>query len=289
MESIDIRSLERLRNLHLNIKRSFSVNEGKRRTSRKGRSAEFSGYREYIPGDDMRYVDWNAYARLDKMYIKEYMEEREGRVNILLDTSKSMDFGEHLKSTLMSELTLALSYIASNGKDAVYVTDLGNVSNTFRVPSGNNGLLMLKKWLENVQVKGSVNISDSIKRINIGRGGSVFILSDFMDENFADRERDIIKYLQYKNMEVSFVHILSEEEVNIDLTGAYDFYDSENEGANVRVTLDTQTISQYEKALDNYIKKIKTNALSSGATYYLCTTKDTFDKVIFETMRTIFI
>ena len=90
MQTMDIRGLERYRRLHLNIRRSLSQGEGTRRSSSKGRSAEFSGYREYIPGDDMRYVDWNAYARLDKLYIKEFMEEREGRVNIYLDTSRSM-------------------------------------------------------------------------------------------------------------------------------------------------------------------------------------------------------
>ena len=120
MQTIDLHELERLRGLKLNIRRTLSYNEGARRSSSKGRSAEFSGYREYIPGDDMRYVDWNAYARLDKLYIKEYMEEREGRVNIYLDTSRSMEFGEKLKSTLMAELTEAISYVALSGRDSVW-------------------------------------------------------------------------------------------------------------------------------------------------------------------------
>ena len=125
MQTIDLRELEKLNMLKLSIKRSLSQGEGLRRSSAKGRSAEFSGYREYIPGDDMRYVDWNAFARLDKLYIKEFMEEKEGRVNIYLDTSRSMEFGEKLKSTLMSELTESISYIASSGRDSVFITDLG--------------------------------------------------------------------------------------------------------------------------------------------------------------------
>ena len=78
MQTIDLRELEKLNMLKLSIKRSLSQGEGLRRSSAKGRSAEFSGYREYIPGDDMRYVDWNAFARLDKLYIKEFMEEKRG-------------------------------------------------------------------------------------------------------------------------------------------------------------------------------------------------------------------
>ena len=118
MQTIEIQELEALRNLKLNIKRTVSYNEGFRRSNAKGRSAEFSGYREYIPGDDMRYVDWNAYARLDKLYIKEYMEEREGRVNIYLDTSRSMQFA--LKKSLRTGG--GLSFIISDFMDEDFLS-----------------------------------------------------------------------------------------------------------------------------------------------------------------------
>ena len=93
MRTVNIDGLAGLTRLRFTIKNKVvSQYEGGRRSNIKGRSTEFSGYREYIPGDDMRYVDWNAYGRLDKLYIKEYMEEREGVINIFLDTSRSMDY-----------------------------------------------------------------------------------------------------------------------------------------------------------------------------------------------------
>ncbi len=85
---------------------------GNRKSVQKGVSAEFSDFREYMPGDDLRRLDWNVYARLNRMYIREYMEEKEAYVTILLDTSASMEYGEHKKSELATMLAAVVAYIA---------------------------------------------------------------------------------------------------------------------------------------------------------------------------------
>ena len=288
MQTLDIRGLEKYRRLHLNIKRSLSQGEGTRKSSAKGRSAEFSGYREYIPGDDMRYVDWNAYARLDKLYIKEFMEEREGRVNIFLDTSHSMEFGEKLKSTLMAELTEIISYIAMNGRDAVYVTDLADISAPLRVQSGKNGMVILDKWLQARKPSDRIDIADALKRAARSRGGMTFILSDFMDEDFASSEVDVLKYFRYYGTEVMLIHILSEEEMNINLNGAYRFIDSEDENKDIRLTLNRRTISEYDDALKEYIKLLQVNAGKAGASYMLCKTGEKTETIMYEQMTHIF-
>ena len=270
---MDIRRLERYRRLHLNIRRSLSQGEGTRRSSSKGRSAEFSGYREYIPGDDMRYVDWNAYARLDKLYIKEFMEEREGRVNIYLDTSRSMEFGEKLKSTLMAELTAIISFIAISGRDAVYVTNLADISKTIKVQPGKNGMVILDRWL---------------KKAHRTRGGLTFIMSDFMDEEFASVEADVLKYFRFFGTEVMLIHILSKEELEIDMNGAYRFVDSEDESKYVRLSLDRRTIGEYNEALSNYIKLLKVNAAKAGASYVLCNTNENVETIVYEKLKMVF-
>ena len=289
MQTIDLHELEKMRQLQLNIKRSLSSSEGARRSSAKGRSAEFSGYREYIPGDDMRYVDWNAYARLDKLFIKEYMEEKEGRVNIYLDTSRSMEFGRKLKSTLMAEITEVISFTALSGRDAVYVTDLKNPAYTFRVPAGNTGIRILKKWLEDIKPDGSISIYSSLKKAIRSRGGLGFVISDFMDEGFLDSEEDIIKLFGIRNIRPVFLQILSEEELEIEETGNFQFIDSESESKEVRLTLDNRTIRDYKKALDEYTKQIKSKALSAGAGAVLCSTGAPLSKIIFEDLREYFI
>ena len=288
MQTMDIRGLERYRRLHLNIRRSLSQGEGTRRSSSKGRSAEFSGYREYIPGDDMRYVDWNAYARLDKLYIKEFMEEREGRVNIYLDTSRSMEFGEKLKSTLMAELTEIISYIAISGRDAVYVTNLSDISKTIKVQPGKNGMVMLDKWLQNQQPSNRIDIGGALKKAHRTRGGMTFIMSDFMDEEFASVETDILKYFRFFGTEVMLIHILSKEEMEIDMKGAYRFVDSEDENKDVRLSLDRRTIGEYNEALSNYIKLLKVNAAKAGASYVLCNTNENVETIVYEKLKIVF-
>ena len=288
MQTMDIRGLERYRRLHLNIRRSLSQGEGTRRSSSKGRSAEFSGYREYIPGDDMRYVDWNAYARLDRLYIKEFMEEREGRVNIYLDTSRSMEFGEKLKSTLMAELTEIISYIAISGRDAVYVTNLSDISKTIKVQPGKNGMVILDRWLRDQKPSVRINIGESLKKAHRTRGGMTFIMSDFMDEEFASVETDILKYFRFFGSEVMLIHILSKEEMEIDMNGAYRFVDSEDENKDVRLSLDRRTIGEYNEALSNYIKLLKVNAAKAGASYVLCNTNENVETIVYEKLKIVF-
>lgn len=288
MQTMDIRGLERYRRLHLNIRRSLSQGEGTRRSSSKGRSAEFSGYREYIPGDDMRYVDWNAYARLDKLYIKEFMEEREGRVNIYLDTSRSMEFGEKLKSTLMAELTAIISFIAISGRDAVYVTNLADISKTIKVQPGKNGMVILDRWLRDQKPSVRINIGESLKKAHRTRGGMTFIMSDFMDEEFASVEADVLKYFRFFGTEVMLIHILSKEELEIDMNGAYRFVDSEDESKDVRLSLDRRTIGEYNEALSNYIKLLKVNAAKAGASYVLCNTNENVETIVYEKLKIVF-
>ncbi|MCR5542783.1 MAG: DUF58 domain-containing protein [Eubacterium sp.] len=285
MKTINLSELERLRRLKLNIKRSTSAGEGLRRSSAKGQSAEFSGYREYIPGDDMRYVDWNAYARLDKLFIKEYMEEKEGRVNIYLDTSKSMEFGDKLKSTLMAEITQAISFVAISNRDSVYVTDLGDSNNTIRVPSGQTGMVSLEKWLGKITPSGRIDLKEALKKSIKKSGGISIVLSDFMDEDFLGNEESIIRLFMYHRSKAVFVHILSEEEMNITDIGAFQFIDSEDEAREVRVTLDRGTIKDYDTALKNYIRDIKKKIVAADMEYVLCRTDEPLQKIIFENMR----
>ena len=114
-------------NLSINLKLS-SGTQG-RKSKAKGVSVEFSDYREYMPGDDFRRIDWNAYGRFDKFFIKVFMEEREGIFNFFLDKSKSMDYGKENKKNMALKIVAALSYVALNNLDRVNINlmDSGNI------------------------------------------------------------------------------------------------------------------------------------------------------------------
>ena len=97
--------------------KSSLVTSGNRKSVQKGTSSEFFDFREYMPGDDLRRMDWNAYARLDKLYIREYMEEKAAVVSVLVDTSASMDYGAHSKAELAKDLAGAVGFLALNNMD----------------------------------------------------------------------------------------------------------------------------------------------------------------------------
>src|SRR5208337_467280 len=114
-----IRRLEQLELLA--TRRAKSSAKGERRSRARGQSVEFADYREYVPGDDLRYLDWNLYGRLERLFLKLYEEERELPVRIFLDASESMTFGEPRKFDFARQIAAALGYVALCGFDRVSV------------------------------------------------------------------------------------------------------------------------------------------------------------------------
>ena len=119
-----LRSLERL---SLVSKRAYAgAIKGEKRSTRRGVSVEFADYRDYVPGDDLRYLDWNVYGRLDRLLVKLFVEEEDLRVYLLLDRSRSMGFGEPSKFDHARRLIAALAYLALAGLDRVTVATFGD-------------------------------------------------------------------------------------------------------------------------------------------------------------------
>src|SRR5438128_1460943 len=105
----------------LAARRAKSAARGERRSRARGQSVEFADYRNYVPGDDFRYLDWNLYGRLERLFLKLYEEERELPVRIFLDASESMTFGEPRKFAFARQIAAAIGYVALLGFDRVRV------------------------------------------------------------------------------------------------------------------------------------------------------------------------
>src|SRR6478672_9934068 len=105
----------------LAARRAKSSAKGERRSRARGQSVEFADYRNYVQGDDFRYLDWNLYGRLDRLFLKLYEEERELPVRIFLDASESMTFGEPRKFDFARQVAAAIGYVALSGFDRVSV------------------------------------------------------------------------------------------------------------------------------------------------------------------------
>ncbi len=287
-------TLSRLR-IRMSHKSSENLS-GNRKSVRKGSSTEFSDFREYQPGDDIRRIDWNAYGRLDKLFIKEYMEEKEAVITILIDTSASMDFGARKKSTLALQLAEALSYIGLCSMDRVQLYDTGRMQSPFFAAGGKKSLPKLNAWLEQCQFTGQASLYDTVRTLPVKGQGITIIISDFLEEELIaqkqeDKERSaidkLLHYLSYRRQQTVLLHVLAGEELDVEMSGALNLIDMERENT-LRLTVDDGAIRTYEKALAAFTGDLQRACARTGSVYALCSTQKDLRQLIFQDLRMIY-
>jgi uncharacterized protein (DUF58 family) len=270
-----LNKLSRLKlNYNLSINKGYS---GGRKSKAKGSSSEFSDFREYINGDDFRKIDWNAYGRFEKLYIKEFMEEREILVNIFLDASKSMDFGQPQKSLLAQNLAMALSYVSLNNLDRInlYYQEEKNLKESGYL-NGKNSLSKIIGILDNLEFKSSTDIFTLINR-RLYKPGISIIISDL----FSDEFQEAFKYLTYMNQKIIVIHLLDKKELKPDFIGDLNLIDSETLMDN-DISISGSILNSYEKTLQSFIQNIKETTKKYGAVYSLISNEFSTEQIIFE-------
>lgn len=279
-EIFDTEFFNKLNTLKLSIRMRLNKGMGGgRKSTAKGSSVEFSDFREYMLGDDIRRIDWNAYGRLDKLYIKQYMEEKEGIFNVFIDTSKSMDYGEYKKSVRAQQLAGALAYIILNNLDRVYVTQVREGELT--VGKGVTGRTSYRKVMQDIQsmeFNGNTRLNDAIKSRNITQRGVSIIISDFLDPVGVE---DAIKYLLYKKQEIVLIQVLAREEVDVTLEGTVNLTDIET-GEEMKITVTKSVIDRYMTELQGLKNNLEKMAKKYHMTYMSTVSDESFDKVLFE-------
>ncbi|MCM8711784.1 DUF58 domain-containing protein [Clostridium sp. SYSU_GA19001] len=276
----DSEFLKKLDNIALNAK--ITMNEGAaggRKSKAKGSSVEFSDFREYSIGDDFRRIDWNAYGRFERLFVKLFMEEREAIVNIFIDCSKSMDFGSPKKCLTALKLSGVLSFLALNNLDRVCINQIkGTVLNQSNSVTGKNMFYRCLDFLQKTEFSGETNINGCLKRKDIKARGISIIISDFFSK---DGMEEGIKYLLYKNQQVILIHVLSPEELKPEIYGQVRLVDSESgEGRNLTIT--PTILKHYEKNLNLFINNIKSFSNKLGVTYIQVSSEDKIEKIIFD-------
>lgn len=255
---------------------------GARKSSAKGASVEFSDFREYMLGDDIRRIDWNAYGRMDKLFIKQFMEEKEAVYHIFLDTSKSMDFGDPQKSKLALQVAGALSYLILNNLDRVYVTQVQeNALSYGKGLSGRNAYKKILAQLAGIRFDGKTTLAASITGRNISSQGCSIIISDFLDPAGIE---PVLRYLKYKKQQIVLIQILAEQEVHITQEGSLNLIDSET-GETVKVTVNRKMIEAYEQELTKLKSGLFRLARKYEAGYIFATTAEPIDRVLFDGMQ----
>ncbi|MDE7233365.1 MAG: DUF58 domain-containing protein, partial [Lachnospiraceae bacterium] len=273
---LDAAFFERLSRLRLAMGHRTSMNlTGNRKSIQKGSSMEFSDFREYMPGDDIRRIDWNAYGRLDRLYVKEYMEEKEAVVSILIDTSASMNYGAKKKSELACMLAAAFSYMGLNNMDRVMLYDMHRMHQPFAVQGGKRALPRMADWLEQCAFEGTVDIARAVWELPVKGPGLTILVSDFLQEAFLDPEQEtlvrLLRFLNYRKQRTVLLQILAKEELSVELTGTRNLIDMEDQST-LRVTLDAGSIRTYEKSLQDFIDRMQRECVRAGAFYAVCST-----------------
>ena len=258
---------------------------GNRRSKNLGSSCEFADYRDYMPGDDVTKIDWNAYARFDKLYEKLYFDERQMHTRIYIDASRSMAHGSEDKAEAALKLAAAFAYLSISEMDKVSIYAIrGNQLEDVAIGMvGKDSYLGCVGRLNELEFDSDSKISEAIVPSAVGRGdGYSIIISDFLtDENyeaaidrFAEQKRDIL-----------CVQILSREELNPQMRGKMHLFDSEDQAKFFRKKIDQDVVRAYKDALKYVTDRIRSYCESRGG-FYMLTSADTelseifFDKFI---------
>jgi uncharacterized protein (DUF58 family) len=253
-DSAFLQRVERLSILNRQALRGPSA--GHRNSPRHGASVEFADFRNYVKGDDFRRVDWKAYARLDRLFLRLYRAEELAVITLFLDHSRSMSFGEPTKALTAGRLAAVLAYIALNSYDTVALAGWGDRIDTF-LPGQSGSAAIPGVWRAIARLVDSPMPATNFSCLrNFGqyghRTGIAIVLSDFMtDSNW----RAGLRSLRAAGQEVTAIQILSPEEVSPPLRGDWKLVDAES-GAFAEVTLSPHLLRSYREALERHTAAI---------------------------------
>jgi len=258
--------------------------KGERRSKRRGQSVEFADYRNYVIGDDLRFIDWNIYARLDRLFLKLFLEEEDLSLYILVDISKSCDFGTPNKSFYIKQVAAALAYIGLVNYNRVTIcamndslsADTGGMRGRTRVSS-------MIDFLQKLEPGGASHLAAACKRFALAhrQKGVVLVLSDFYDK--AGFETGL-KYLAGGVYDLFAVQILSPQEIDPDLQGDLKLRDIEDDDF-AEVSITQPLIKRYKANLNAYCLGLKDYVTKRGGTYLFTSTAVPFDTLVLNYLR----
>ncbi|MBR2343126.1 MAG: DUF58 domain-containing protein [Clostridia bacterium] len=242
---------------------------GNSRTKNYGSSAEFADHRDYMAGDDVTRINWKAYARLDKLYLKLRLDERQMHTRIYIDASRSMEWGEGRKAEMALKLAAALAYISAANMDKVSVYAINGRGLTPIIDGvvGKDAFFGAAMRLNDIVFEGDCFISDAILPTGVGYGdGMSVIISDFLTDN--DYERTIDR-LASKRRDLLCAQVLDRNEINPQLSGRYSLFDSEELTREYKKNIDADIKAAYRAALEFIKERVRRYAESRGGSYVL--------------------
>jgi uncharacterized protein (DUF58 family) len=258
--------------------------KGERRSKRKGQSVEFADYRNYVVGDDLRFLDWNLYARLDRLFLRLFMEEEDLHFYLLIDNSLSMDFGNPTKLHYARQVAAALGFIGLTNLDRVMVRAFNdNLIESLPALRGRRSLWRLLGFLDQLQPAGPSNLARALRTFTLRCSGKgiVVVLSDFMDKNGYE---EALRYLVARQMDVYVIQILAQEEIDPDLTGDIKLVDIEDDDT-AELTVSLPLLRRYQENLASYQTALHDFCTRRGVSFLATTTANPFDRLVLTYLR----
>jgi uncharacterized protein (DUF58 family) len=276
--------LRRLEQLELASRRLTAGRmKGERRSVRRGQSVEFADYRNYAAGDDLRQLDWNVYARLERLFIKLFVEEEDVTVHVLVDASRSMDFGEPNKLTFARRAAGALAYLGLAHLDRVSVAFLGEGrAVTLRPLRGKARVFEVFKFLSEPRPERLTGLA-AAARDYAGRlrgRGPLILVSDLLDPGYLDALRD----LAGTRCQLSVLHVLAPEELDPEVPPDARLVDNET-GQGIEVTGDDDLVDRYRTRLGEWQDEIATFCARRGGAYVSVPSDLDLADLLFDVLR----
>jgi uncharacterized protein (DUF58 family) len=260
--------MSQLERLALLSRRSFRGKvKGERRSPRKGSSVEFSDYRPYEIGDDLRYVDWNVYGRLDRLYLKLFVDEEDLCLHLLVDASASMAFGPPSKLTFAMRLAAGLAFVGLVNLERVGVAVLRDrVAEGWSPVRGRNQVLPLLDFLGRVEPAGltSLNAALTAYALRAREVGLAVVISDLMDPDGYERG---LKALLERRFDVHVIHLLGPEEMQPPFGGDLRLLDVET-GEERDLTLDGEALRNYRQRLHDFLERAEGFCRANEVAYH---------------------
>ena len=242
--------------------------KGERRSKRKGQSVEFADFRNYVAGDDLRQLDWNLYARLDKLIIKLFLEEEDLHFYTLIDASLSMDFGSPTKLQYAKQLAAALGFIGLVRADRVRIETIGPpAAERGPILRGRANVWRMLQHLDGIQAGQSTSLAAGVKNFCIRNPGKgvVLLISDLMDKEGYETA---LRYFVSHEMDCYVIHLLSQEEMQPDVKGDLKLVDCED-GDEAEITVSAPLLARYQQTLTAFTRGAQEFCTRRGIHYML--------------------
>ena len=284
----------------LAARRAKSSAKGERRSRARGQSVEFADYRTYVHGDDFRYLDWNLYGRLERLFLKLYEEERELPVRIFLDASESMSFGQPPKFDFARQVAAAIGYVALSGFDRVSVIPFPGIAvetegssservaemasrGALRSVRGKRSAVQFFRNLTALTASGAANLNEALRRgaLEARHAGLAVVLSDFLDP--AGYEAGLTALVS-RGFQVDIVQILAPDELSPSTYGDLRLVDSETGGMQ-EVTFGRYRLKAYQQTVQNFIQRLREFCQGRGINFFTVGSNTSLEELLLKQLR----